>query len=125
MSERELREMIDSFYTPRNDGKYFEMFAIENHAGEMVGLVSLFQHTGEAISAGPEIFVPYRGRSYGTAALQQAYAHAGTLGYRIAVAQVRTNNPASIALHRKCGFEADHEYINQKGNHVIFFIRAI
>lgn len=125
LTDAQCRDMLDEMHTPREDGKYYEIFAVENADGDMVGTVSLFQHTRDAVSAGPEIFAPYRRCGYATEALNTAYARAAARGFRIAVAQVRLNNTASLALHRKCGFEADHEFVNRHGNRVVFLIKAI
>lgn len=125
LTDTQCRDMLDKMHTPREDGKYYEIFAVENEDGVTVGTVSLFQHTRDAVSAGPEIFTPYRRRGYATEALNMAYAHAAARGFRVAVAQVRLNNTASLALHRKCGFESDHEFVNRHGNRVAFLIKAL
>ena len=125
LTDVQCRDMLDEMHTPREDGKYYDIFAVENGEGITVGTVSLFQHTRDAVSAGPEIFAPYRRRGYATEALNMAYAHAAARGFRIAVAQVRLTNAASLALHRKCGFEVDHEFVNRHGNRVAFLIKAL
>jgi len=48
------------------------------------------------------------------------------MGYKIAAAQVRVDNIASIALNKKLEFECENsEYINKKGNKVYYFIKTI
>ncbi|MGN0405541.1 MAG: hypothetical protein ACI4F1_09985 [Bariatricus sp.] len=40
------------------------------------------------------------------------------------MAQIRVDNEVSIALHKKAGFEMNHEYVNAKGNKVLFMLRV-
>lgn len=70
---------------------------------EIVGCVSLYQHTNSVISLGIEVFPPYRQRGYAFYGVSLALDYAKEKGFRIAVAQVRNNNHASIALHKKLG----------------------
>lgn len=78
-----------------------------------------------AITCGIDIFTAFRRLGYASNAVSMALEHAKSLGYKIAVASVRKNNIASIALHKKLKFEIDHEYINSKVNEVYFFLKAI
>ena len=88
-------------------------------------MVSLYQHTKNIISCGPEVFEEYRKRGYGSLAVCKALDIAKNMGYKIAVAQIKKDNLASIMLHEKLGFEKDHEYINKRGNTVCFYIKSI
>jgi RimJ/RimL family protein N-acetyltransferase len=124
MAQSKLLNMINDWNTMKYNDRYFEMFAIEQ-TGEIVGSVSLYQHCSSVISAGPEIFSLYRRCGYAFQGVSLALAHAKDNGYSIAVAQVRKNNEASIALHKKLGFDLDHEYVNKHGNEVYFFIKAL
>lgn len=123
-SQEKIEYMIKCWDLKLYDGKYFEMFAIVVD-GEVAGPVSLYQHTSMAISCGIEVFSAFRRLGYASIAVSLALEHAKSLGYKIAVASVRKNNIASIALHKKLKFEIDHEYINSKGNEVYFFLKAI
>jgi RimJ/RimL family protein N-acetyltransferase len=90
--------------------------------GQIVGMISLYQHTADVISIGPEIFAPYRRRGYAKAALRYACEIAAEKGYRTVSQQIRTENTASIALHRSLGFETDGAAIlNAKGNAVCIY----
>lgn len=124
VARSELLKMINDWNTLKYNDRYFEMFAIE-HKGKIVGSVSLYQHGCTIISAGPEVFSQYRQCGYAFQGVTLALNHAKNNGYKIAVAQVRKNNTASIALHRKLGFDIDHEFINVHGNEVYFFIKAL
>jgi len=107
-----------------SDGKYYEMFAIVDDT-KIVGMVSLYQHTNSIISCGPEVFEEYQKHGYGSQAVCKALDIAKSMGYKIAVAQIRIDNLASIRLHEKLGFEMDHEYVNKRGNEVYFYIKSI
>lgn len=124
VAQSDLRKMINDWNTLKYNNRYFEMFAIE-HNGEIVGSVSLYQHGNAVISAGPEVFSQYRRCGFAYQGVSLALDHAKKNGYKIAVAQVRKNNTASIALHKKLGFEIDHEFVNVHGNAVYFFIKAL
>ena len=50
--------------------------------------------------------------------MKQAYEYAKKSGYKIATAQIRKDNIASIQLHKKLGFALDREMINKRGNEV-------
>ena len=115
---------IELWNTKDSDGKYFEMFAMTDNE-KIVGMVSLYQHNKYIISIGPEVFENYKGQGYGTQAVNAAIEIAKDNGYKIAVAQIRKDNLASIRLHEKLGFEMDHQYINKRGNEVLFYIKSI
>ena len=120
----EVKAMISLWNEKVFDGKYFEMFAVCNQ-DEVVGSVSLYQHSAYIISAGPEIYIPYRQRGFGYEALRIAYGYAREQGYKIASAQIRVDNKASIRLHEKCGFQRDCEMINRKGNSVYIYLKIL
>jgi len=120
----EVKEMIAQWNTKQYDGKYFEMFAICLQE-EVVGLVSLYQHNDHIISAGPIIFQPFRRLGYGYAAIHLAYKYAKGQGYKIASAQIKTDNIASIRLHEKFGFQRDCKMINRNGNEVYIYLKRL
>ena len=123
-SIEEVKRIIALWNEKVYNGKYYEMFAVCDQ-NEIVGSVSLYQHSDYIISAGPEIYVPYRKRGYGYEALMLAYDYAKDLGYKIASAQIRTDNVASICLHEKLGFQRDCEMINRKGKSVYIYLKQL
>ena len=46
-------------------------------------------------------------------------------GYKIAAGNVRVDNPASIALQKKLGFEIYREWITPNGQSMYFFIKSL
>ena len=120
-SSEQVEAWVAEWNTRQFQGRYFEMFAVLAD-GEIVGTISLYQHADDVISIGPEIFLPYRRRGYGTAAMQYACEIAKDKGYRIVSQQIRTGNTASIAMHGALGFETDGKtVINSKGNQVMIY----
>ena len=124
-SREELKALLDTWNSKVYNNSYFEMFAIENET-EIVGYASLYQRSNSIISCGLEIYPNYQRMGYATSAYARLLEIAKERGYKIAVAQVLTDNVASIALNQKLGFEAeDYEYVNQKGDKVFLFIKAL
>lgn len=125
MTHKEIREIISQWDQKEYQGKYFEMFAIVVDE-EIVGTVSLFQHSESVISCGPEVFQSYRRQGFGKEAMILAIQIAKKMGYKIVSQQIRKNNEASIALHRSIGFESnEYPYINKKGNEVFVYVKAL
>lgn len=127
LSDQELLDLLDSWNAMEHSGHYFEMFAVcQDH--EIVGEISLYQHTSDAVSIGPTIYEPYRRRGYGAKAMELAICHAKEKGFRIVIQQVSTSNEASMALHKRLGFEIDgfdYVYMNRKGHPCYLFLKSL
>ena len=125
MSAAQVEEMIRKWNEKQVNGRDFEMFAVCDGVN-VVGTVSLYQQTADTVSIGPEIFSDCRRRGYGTLAMRAAMDAAGDRGYKIAFAQIRTDNAASIALHEALGFESNGQtFTNAKGNPVLFYLKSL
>ena len=127
MTEEQLQSMLKDWHEMKHNGRYFEMFAVCS-GNEIVGEVSLYEHSKSAVSIGPTIYEPYRQNGYGKEAVKLAICRAKEKGFRIIIQQVRTDNTASIALHNSLGFEMDgHGYVykNRKGHPCYLFLMAI
>ncbi|MBO4888015.1 MAG: GNAT family N-acetyltransferase [Firmicutes bacterium] len=127
MTEKELLDMLQEWHEMKYNGRYFEMFAVLS-GNEIVGEISLYEHSKSAVSIGPTIYEPYRQKGYGKEAVKLAICRAREKGFRIIIQQVRTDNTASIALHNSLGFEIDrHGYIykNRKDQPCYLFLMAI
>lgn len=125
ISLEEIKTLFAKWEEKEHAGKYFEMFAVIKDE-EIVGIISLYQHSESVISCGPEIFECYRKQGIARSAMVLAMDIAKNKGYKLALQQIRVDNTASIALHNKLGFETD-EYIykNKNGNDVLIFIRLL
>ncbi|MBQ7011726.1 MAG: GNAT family N-acetyltransferase [Clostridia bacterium] len=107
------------------NGKYFEMLGVV-YNGEIVGTVSLFEHSPSVISIGPEIFDSHRRKGYAKSAMSLACDIAKERGYKIVSQQIRVNNTASIALHIALGFETGgHVFTNSKGNKIAIYLKSL
>ena len=127
MSLQEAEQLITDWNSGLFQGKYFEMYAIlaDDSNGEIVGTVSLYEHTSTAVSPGIEIIKEYRGKGYGTEGMKSALAIAAENGWKIAISQVRTDNVPSLRLHKSLDFEIADEYINKKGNRVYCLLKSL
>ena len=125
MSIKEIQDMICDWNTLEYNGKYFEMLAVEN-SGEIVGTISLYQHSDSVITIGPEIFPAFRRQGFGKEAMRLSLDVVKNMGYKIVSQQVRKDNIQSIILHKSLAFETDdYCYINRKGKEVLIFLKAL
>ena len=125
MSAERVEALICDWGQKQFDGKYFEMFAIISDE-KIVGTVSLYQHSLEVVSIGPEIFDEYRRKGFAKKAMMLACQMAKEKGFKIVSQQIRTDNAASIALHRSLGFETNGiVYTNSKGNKVSIYLKCL
>lgn len=125
MSLDEIQAIFTKWQEKEFQGKYYEMFAIIKD-NEIVGMISLYQHSESVISCGPEIFEGYRKQGIAQEAMMLAMDIAKSKGFKLVSQQIRVDNIASISLHKKLGFETD-EYIykNKRGNDVQIFIKLL
>lgn len=125
LSVEQIEHMIDEWNEKRFNGRYFEMFAIVRDE-TIVGTISLYHHSTQVVSIGPEIFCEYRRKGFATEAMIQACNMAKEKGYKIVSQQIRTDNSASIALHSSLGFETNGSiYTNAKGNQVSIYLKSL
>lgn len=125
LSIDEIRDLFRKWNEKEYEGKYFEMFAIERDE-KIVGRISLYQHSANVVSCGPEIFEEYLRQGFAKEAMTLAMDMAKSKGYKIVLQQIRVDNVASIALHDSLGFETDeYVYRNKKGNEVLIYIKAL
>ncbi|MBR5837674.1 MAG: GNAT family N-acetyltransferase [Victivallales bacterium] len=124
-SMKDMLSLIHEWKTKSYNGKYFEMFAVVNDA-DVVGSISLFEHSPSVASIGVEIFANHRRKGYAADAMRLLLKYAMEKGYRIIQQQIRTNNAASLSLHEKLGFETDgYVYVNQKGHDVLLYLKVL
>ena len=125
MSQEQVEALICEWSKKKFGDKYFEMFVIVSD-GKIVGTVSLYQHSREVVSIGPEVFCEFRRKGFAKEAMIHACQMAKEKGFKIVSQQIRTNNAASIALHRSLGFETSgHVYTNSKGNQVSIYLKCL
>ncbi len=125
LSAEQVETLICDWSKKQFYGKYFEMFAIVSDE-KIVGTISLYQHSSEVISIGPEIFCEHRRKGFAKEAMMLACQMAREKGFKIVSQQIRINNAASIALHRSLGFETNgFVYTNSKGNQVSIYLKCL
>ena len=124
-SPADWEKLIETWNEKKYNDSYFEMYAVLKN-GNIIGKASLYQRSEHIVSCGMEIYSEFRGNSFATNAYQILLSVAKQKGFTIAVAQVLADNSASIALHKKAGFESeDYAYTNKKGNLVYLFIKIL
>ncbi len=125
LSKEQVEALICDWNEKQFNGKYFEMFAIVSDE-KIVGAISLYQHTSEVVSIGPEVFCEYRRKGFAKEAMICACQIAKEKGFKIVSQQIRTNNAASIALHCSLGFETSElVFTNAKGNQVSIYLKCL
>ena len=125
LSTEQVEALICDWSKKQFDGKYFEMYAIVADE-KIVGTISLYQHSSEVVSIGPEVFCEYRRKGFAKEAMIRAFQIAKEKGFKIVSQQIRTNNVASIALHRSLGFETSELiFTNAKGNQVSIYLKSL
>ena len=87
MTYEEIQKMISQWNQKEYQGKYYEMFAIVVGT-DLVGTISLFQHSESVISCGPEVFQCYRKNGFGKEAMILAIQIAKEKGYKIVSQQI-------------------------------------
>jgi len=125
LSTEQVEALICDWSKKQFDGKYFEMYAIVADE-KIVGTISLYQHSSEVVSIGPDVFCKFRRKGFAKEAMISACQIAKEKGFKIVSQQIRTNNTASIALHRSLGFETnEHVFTNAKGNQVSIYLKSL
>ena len=125
LSKEQIEALICDWSKKEYNGRYFEMLAVVSD-GKIVGMVSLYQHSSDVISIGPEIFCGYRRKGFAKKALSLACQIAKEKGFEMVSQQIRIDNAASIALHRSLGFETNGKvFSNAKGNQVAIYLKSL
>lgn len=123
ISEDEAAARIAEWSRMEYRGRYFEVFAIDC-GGRIVGTLSLYERTADTVSEGIEIYRPFRRRGYATEAICLAFDLARRRGYRQMTVQVLRDNTASLALHRKLGFQTVREEVSRRG-HLVWLLSCV
>ena len=124
MTAETMEKMLTESLAKNHDSKYFELFAVMDDT-VCVGFVSLYETSPGVISCGPEIKPQYRQQGYGYSAVRIALERANLMDYTKAIAQIRQDNTASIALHQKLGFAQCRSFLNRHGHPVFEFQKTL
>ena len=124
MTAEATEKMLADALAKSHAGKYFELFAVMDDKA-CVGFVSLYETAPGEISCGPEIKPQHRRRGYGYLAVRIALERANLMGYTKAIAQIRQDNTASIALHQKLGFAQCRSFLNRHDHSVFEFQKPL
>lgn len=125
LTVEQVETLIRDWNKKQFNGKYFEMYAIASDE-KIVGTISLYQHSSEVVSIGPEVFCDYRRKGFAKKAMIRACQIVKEKGFKIVSQQIRIDNAASIALHRSLGFETSELILtNAKGNQVFIYLKCL
>lgn len=123
-NDLEILKLINQWNMSGCSGRYFEMFSAV-HAGEVVGEISLQEHTKDSLSLGIHIFEPFRKKGYGLFCLKFAIKKSTELKYRYLICLVEKNNLIATHMLNKCGFIPMNEFINPKGVEIVTYKRLL
>ncbi len=124
-TQEQISAQIQAWNTKEYEGRYFEMFAVI-HDHRIVGTVSVMEVAPHMVSVGPQIFSDFQRRGYGKAAVLGCMKIAKEKGYTLVMQQIRSDNDASIALHRSLGFETDgYLYRNRRDKPVSVYVKIL
>ena len=125
MSPEDTDKLIAQSDSELFKDKFFKIYVIMIEE-IVVGTISLYEHSANVVSIGPDIFEEYRLRGYATEAMKAIMDIAKTKGYKVVFQQIRKNNTASISLHTKLGFETDNcIFKNRNDNEVSIYLKPI
>lgn len=124
MDTEEIIELINTWNKNKFKGRYFEMFGAE-YENSLAGIFSIVETEDGNISIGPTVFEPFRQKGIAFEAVNIILNFAAEKGYKKAVAQVRTDNTASIKLHEKAGYTKKCLITNRNNNKVFIFEKDI
>lgn len=114
-----MKERIRMYNTKLYDGRYYEVFGIEVD-DTLVGLLDLYEIREDEISIGISIDSYDWRQGYAYNAMQLAFAFLKEKGKYHVVSNCRQDNFASIALHKKCGYQFLYEDISKKSGAKIY-----
>ena len=121
MDPQSIEAMVDESIAGEHEGAFFRLFAVIE--GDVpVGIINMYSPSGSVINVGPEIREEHRRNGYAFQAYRKALQLAAEMGYTDAFAVVRSENKASIALHRKLGFAEAAQLLSRSGKPVIVFV---
>lgn len=115
ITKAEARQLISDYNSGYYNNDRVQMLAIERN-GILVGYISLLEQAPGIASEGVEIYPPYRRQGFAYRALQQLLSQ--TTAYHTITVQLRKDNIASLALHKKLGFQITEEFVNRRGHEV-------
>ena len=123
LKEEQFKQIIREWNLESRIDSIKEFAIVENR--QIVGMISLYQHTSTVVSEGVEIFKPFRNKGLATKSILLIQNIAKFYGYKVITAQVARKNIASIKLHKKLEFEIYHEFISLKENRQLLFIKTL
>ena len=82
LKEEQFKQIIREWNLLKYKNKFFEIFAIVENR-QIVGMISLYQHTSTVVSEGVEIFKPFRNKGLATKSILLIQNIAKFYGYKV------------------------------------------
>ena len=123
LNDIEILALINEWNRGGNSGRYFEMFTVSS-GGNVVGELSIQEHTKDSVSISIHIFEPFRKNGYSASCIKYAVKKARELGYPYAVFLIDKTNSLAIKIAQKSGFIAISEFINPNGITVVTYKKS-
>lgn len=125
MAEKAKKKMLsDSQKKQYSAGNYFEMFSLRE-GNDVLGFVSLYSKDPGVVSIGLDIREQYRHQGYGTRSADPIAELLAEKRFASIRNTVRTDNEASIRLHKKLGFDCVDRYTTEHGKEVFVFEKPL
>ena len=123
-NDLEILKLINQWNMSGGSGRYFEMFSAV-HSGQVVGEISLQEHTKDSLCLGIHIFEPFRMKGFGSFCLKFAIKKSLELNYPYLICLVEKNNLIASKMLIKHGFVSMNEFINPKGVEIVTYKRLL
>ena len=123
MSTEQVEALICDWDKKQFNGKYFEMYAIVADE-KIVGTISLYQHSSEVVSIGPDVFCKFRRKGFAKEAAKAVrdWVFLNTQ-YDIIYSYMKYTNVGSYSTAIANGMQKVKEYPDPKNT--IFYAYAI
>ncbi len=124
MSEHDKLKMIQDSLAQKYEDSYFEIYTVLND-DQVVGFMNIFARSEHIVSISPEIKEEHRNKGFAFEAEKLVLDVERKKNFSAAYASVREDNVASIALHKKLGFEKVAKCNGTEGDPIFIYIKLL
>lgn len=117
-------ELISCSKNAEHDGKYFKFYLLKK-GQSTIGFINVSANSKNVCSVAPEIKEEFRQKGYATDACVKMFEELKRRGFKIAMATIREDNLASIALNEKLEFEYVKSYVGKSGKVLKLYLKPL